>query len=205
MAVINLTNAAANAVIMSVINDIDADGTAGTVKVYNGTIAVSPETAIGAQVLLSEHTLSYPCVAAKTVTTASWAASVSTYTITAHGLTVGARVKFSGFTPSGYNGEYTVTAVTANTIDVAETSDPGVYSSGSVAVCVDLATVAFDTIADDTSANAGGTATWARFADSSGDAVMDVDAGEGSEALVFNTALIVISTTVSVDSFTLSV
>ena len=203
MAIVNLTNALANELLMSVINDVNS-GTAGTVKVYTTPMPSSPDDA-PTGTLLSTHNLSDPPIAALTVSTTSWSGSVSTYTITGHTLTVGARVVFSGFDPVGYDGEYTVTAAPSNTIDVAETSDPGAYISGSDCLAIDLATVSFDTIADDTSADAGGDPIWARIADSAGNAVVDVDAGVGSEFLVFNTGTISINANVAIDSLTLTV
>ena len=204
MAIVNLTNALANELLMSVINDVNS-GTAGTVKVYTTPMPSSPDDA-PTGTLLSTHNLSDPPIAALTVTTASWTSNVSTYTITTHGLTEGARVVFSGFTPVGYDGEYTVSAIPdANNIDVVETTDPTAYSSGSECLAIDLATVSFDTIADDTSADAGGDPIWARIADSAGNAVVDVDAGVGSEFLVFNTGTISINANVAIDSLTLTV
>lgn len=64
----------------------------------------------------------------KAVTGATWLSSVSTFTCTGHGIPVGAKVTVAGVTPSGYNGDYTVTAVTENTFSVADASDPGSFS-----------------------------------------------------------------------------
>lgn len=206
MAELNLSNAYANRALMEVINAIDADGTAATIKVYNETLPATPETGITTETLLAELVMSYPCVAEETVTTASWTGSVSTYSIAAHTIAVGARVKFEGFTPTGYNGEYTVTAIAAGTIDVAETSDPGAYSSGSSCVVADVSTFSFDSITDDSSANASGTIGWARVVDGGGTNVaMDVDAGVGSETLIFTAASTIINKAVSIDTFTISV
>ena len=84
MAIINLTNAAANAAIMSVINDIDADGTEGTLKVYTTPMPASPDAA-ATGTLLSEHTLTYPCLVKQTLTgTPSWAGGSATFTDTGH-------------------------------------------------------------------------------------------------------------------------
>ena len=68
----------------------------------------------------------------RTVSTASWATNVITYTTSAaHGLGVGARVRVTGISPSGYNGSYvTVTGTTGSTVKVANTTDPGAFSSG---------------------------------------------------------------------------
>lgn len=59
-------------------------------------------------------------------------------------------------------------------------------------------------ISDDTSANATGTATWARVFDDSTTCVMDMDAGTGSESLVLNSASITAGQNVSVTSFTIT-
>ena len=67
----------------------------------------------------------------QTVSGASWAANVSTVTVT--GVTdvdVGDWVLVEGVTPSGYNGVYKVTAVATNSVSWAELSDPGAFSSG---------------------------------------------------------------------------
>lgn len=72
--------------------------------------------------------------AAKTITAASWSASVATYTSTAHGYAVGDLVKVAGITPSGYNVTAgLITTIAANTFTIAVTSDPGAYSSGGTA------------------------------------------------------------------------
>jgi hypothetical protein len=69
--------------------------------------------------------------ASKTLTAATWASSVATYTSTAHGYAVGDLVKVAGITPSGYNvAAGAITAVTTNTFDLAVTSNPGAYTSG---------------------------------------------------------------------------
>lgn len=63
----------------------------------------------------------------KTLTVATWLASVATYTTsTAHGYAVGTYVTIAGVTPSGYNGYYYVTSVpTSTTFTVAIAVDPG--------------------------------------------------------------------------------
>lgn len=62
-----------------------------------------------------------------TITAASWASSVSTYTTSAaHGYAVGNYVTIAGMTPSGYNGWYYITTVpTTTTFTVANTVNPG--------------------------------------------------------------------------------
>lgn len=68
----------------------------------------------------------------RTISTASWSTGVATYTTSAaHGLAVGARVRITGISPSGYNViGVTTTGTTGSTVKVAITSDPGSYSSG---------------------------------------------------------------------------
>lgn len=64
------------------------------------------------------------------ITTASWAANVSTYTVSlaAHSLVVGDTVVIENMLPSGYNGTYKITAIAATTFSVAQLSDPGTFS-----------------------------------------------------------------------------
>lgn len=61
-------------------------------------------------------------------------------------------------------------------------------------------------ISDDASADATGTASWARIADSNGLTVFDVDvtATGGGGGMEFNTVSFVIAKTISVSSFTIS-
>lgn len=206
MAIINLTNAAANAAIMSVINDIDADGTEGTLKVYTTPMPASPDAA-ATGTLLSEHTLTYPCLVKQTLTgTPSWAGGSATFTDTGHSVLVDDRIVVVDTTSNLYDGEYTVATVPdANTFTVVMADPGGSPATAGTYTAVSVAVATFDAITDDSSANANGTAFWARIADNSGDAVVDVDAGEATESLVFNTAVIEISTNVAIDSFTLSV
>lgn len=73
----------------------------------------------------------------KIITNASWAASVSTFTITGHGYTTGAIVQIEDVTPSGYNGIYKVASTpTADTFTVADAVDPGTYTSGGTCYCL---------------------------------------------------------------------
>lgn len=69
---------------------------------------------------------------AVTITGASWAAGVATYTTSAnHTLAVGDKDVISGITPSGYNGTFIVSAVgSPTTFSVPMAVDPGVYTSG---------------------------------------------------------------------------
>ena len=57
-------------------------------------------------------------------------------------------------------------------------------------------------ISSDTSADATGTATWARIADSTGTTVMDVTVGTSGDDINFNTVSFVTGATVSITSLT---
>ena len=67
-----------------------------------------------------------------TVTTASWSASVATYTMAStFGTRVGEYITITGVSPSGYNvANAIITAITSTTISIAMASDPGAYSTG---------------------------------------------------------------------------
>jgi len=64
------------------------------------------------------------------ITAASWAANVVTFTASGHGLTTGRMVNVKGVTPSAYNGDYIVTGVSGTQFTAALASDPGTYTSG---------------------------------------------------------------------------
>jgi len=59
------------------------------------------------------------------VSAISWAAGTVTVTQAGHGYSTGDKIRLSGFTPSGYNGEYTITVTGANNYTYALSSDPG--------------------------------------------------------------------------------
>ncbi len=61
-----------------------------------------------------------------------------------------------------------------------------------------------NSISDDTSAAATGTATWFRITDSSGDFIMDGDVGTSGSDLNLNSVAITIGGTVSVTSFVIT-
>lgn len=66
-----------------------------------------------------------------TITAASWAASVATLTIGAHGYGVNSKISVVDALPSGYNGkQFTVTSFTSTTVSFTMASDPGAYVSG---------------------------------------------------------------------------
>lgn len=77
-------------------------------------------------------------------------------------------------------------------------SDPMGTESGGVLTAA--------SITEDSSANAGGTATWARIVDSTGAAVMDVDVTSttGTGAIKLNTVTIVANGPIRVDSCTIT-
>lgn len=64
---------------------------------------------------------------ATAITAVTWSSGTATYTMAAvpAGIAVGDQVSFAGFTPSGYNGDFAVTAVTGTTISVAMATNPG--------------------------------------------------------------------------------
>lgn len=67
-------------------------------------------------------------------------------------------------------------------------------------------TLTMSSITNDTTADATGTATWARIADSSGTTIMDIDvsATGGSGALQLNTTAIVQNGPISITAFTVT-
>lgn len=71
-----------------------------------------------------------------TITGATWAAGVATYTTSAtHDMLVGQPVTVTGITPSGYNvTDEFITDITDDTFKVAIASDPGSYTSGGSAI-----------------------------------------------------------------------
>lgn len=66
----------------------------------------------------------------KSITNASWAGSVATYTSAGHGYSTNQIVAIYGITPSGYNVTGKITGTTTDTFTVAMTSNPGSYTSG---------------------------------------------------------------------------
>lgn len=69
-----------------------------------------------------------------TVTAASWASGVATYTVAStRGLRVGEEMTISGSTPTGYNlANAPITELTATTVKFAMAVNPGAWTSGSV-------------------------------------------------------------------------
>lgn len=66
-------------------------------------------------------------------------------------------------------------------------------------------TLTFSAITQDSSADATGTATWARIADSTGTTIFDCDAGTSGTTIILNTASIVAGGPISITSATLSI
>ena len=129
-----ITNAVASAACDAIVDAIDGGPSAGTIKVYTGTIPTDADTAIGAQTLLATLTFSDPAFGAAS------------------------------------NGVATASSITS-----------------------------------DTSADATGTAAWARIATSAGTTVMDVTVGTSGEDINFNTVSFVTGATVSITALTVTV
>ena len=132
MATIKLSTAVGNSVLDAINTALNAGSGAALIRIYNGTMPASPNTAITTETLLAELTCSDPA-----------APSANTKTLT------------------------------------------------------------FSTITQDASANATGTASWARLVDSSGTAVCDVDitVTGGGGFLQMNTTSIVVGGPVLISSF----
>lgn len=120
---VKLSLEARTALAQALIDQIDAGGAAGVLKIYDGVQPTGPDIPVTSQNVLSEHTLSYPC----------------------------------------------------------GTAENGVLT--------------FGPIAEDSFANATGTATWARIYDSNGNAVADASITQvgGGGDLQMNTVNIVIN------------
>jgi hypothetical protein len=68
------------------------------------------------------------------ITAASWLAGNITYTIPGHVFQPGGVIFIEGMTPSGYNGQFTVSSTTQTTVTVAAAVNPGVATVLGVAV-----------------------------------------------------------------------
>jgi hypothetical protein len=134
MAVTKINATTRQSMANAVIAQIDAGTGPATLKFYTGTMPATPETAIGAQVLLGTLTC----------------------------------------------------------------SDPSATTTAGV--------ITFAAITQDSSADASGTAAWARLADSAGVAVMDFDVTNtaGTGAIKINTTTIVSGGPIAMDSFTIT-
>lgn len=66
-------------------------------------------------------------------------------------------------------------------------------------------TLTFSSITQDSSADASGTATFARIADNSGDTIFDCDVGTSGATINLNTTTIVAGGPIAITSFTISI
>ena len=101
-----------------------------------------------------------------------------------------------------YDGTQPTTPETAITSQVLlgtlTCTDPaGAAASGGV--------LTFSTITEDSAADATGTATWARVADSNGVAVFDCDVGTTGTTIVLNSTSIVTGGPIRITSFTITI
>lgn len=97
---------------------------------------------------------------------------------------------FSGTRPATGGAETTKLAELALSATAAPAASGGVLT--------------FSSISDDTSADATGTASWARFTTSGGGAVVDMDVATSGSDLNFDSVSFVAGGTVSVTSFTIT-
>ena len=120
------------AAFLSVLSDTSAAHNAGIVNVqsytsgsavHNPTVDFSADWYVDVVLTSADET-------AKTITGATWAGGVATFTATAHTLATGDKTTVAGVTPSGYNGVHIVTVLNANTFTAPIASDPGTYTSG---------------------------------------------------------------------------
>ncbi len=65
-----------------------------------------------------------------TITAASWASDIVTFTAPEHGLAVGNSIVVSGVTPAGYNRTYVVLSADTDSFTAALTMNPGAYTGG---------------------------------------------------------------------------
>lgn len=77
-------------------------------------------------------------------------------------------------------------------------ADPAMSAAGS-------GSISFASITQDSSADASGTATWARFADSAGNTVFDCDVGTSGATLNLNTTTIVAGGPIQITSASLTI
>ncbi len=96
------------------------------VPLPRGLRSVSPALTVGSDGQI------IPVAAGPTLTVESalYADNAVTLQVTAHGFVVGDRISVQGVTPSTYNGLYTVSSRTDNSLTFSVVSDPGSYSSG---------------------------------------------------------------------------
>lgn len=132
-----ISNAAAKAACDAIVDLIDGGAAAGTAKLYTGTQATDPDTAVGAQTLLGTLTFSDPA--------------------------------FGNAADANPGGRATASSITS-----------------------------------DSSADATGTATWFRTADSNAVAVMDGSVGTSGADMNLNTTSIVSGAEIAITSWTVT-
>lgn len=134
MATVHLVGSLKDDMLTQVKNRIDAGSAGGTVKIYTGSMPISPSVSVTTQVLLGTLMFSDPCA-----------------------------------------------TITSNTL-------------------------VFSTITPDSLADNDGTATWARIADSDGNAVMDVDVSTttGSGSIKLNTTAVKAGGPISITAMVIS-
>ncbi len=71
----------------------------------------------------------------KTITAGSFANRTATVTVGAHNFDVGSDIAISGVDPVGFNGDFTITAVTADTVSYDLDTDPGAFVTGGLLHC----------------------------------------------------------------------
>jgi len=92
------------------------------------------------------------------------------------------------------------TAVSSQTLLAELTfADPNAFGSAA------SGSATANTITSDTSADASGTASWARIEDASGNVVFDVDVGTSNATIILSTVNIVAGQTIAVSSGTISI
>jgi hypothetical protein len=82
----------------------------------------SPATGVLSATIDTPFTISNPNVISRALTSLSSSSGVATATLVNHGIPVGRYVTISGGTPSGYNGNFLVTAATKDTFSFTVTS-----------------------------------------------------------------------------------
>jgi hypothetical protein len=96
-----ISNAAAKAACDAIVDLIDGGAGAGLLRIYDGTQATDPDTAIGAQVLLAELTLSDPAFGAAADAAPGGRATASAITTDASANATGTATWFRVVTSAG--------------------------------------------------------------------------------------------------------
>ena len=202
-----------NILLMGIVNAIDAVNDFGSVDIYETPKPTNSDTAIAAQVQLTDTlNLANPCVAQTSLTTTapSWSGGSATYTATAHGRAVDDRIVVTNCDVAGYNGEFTIDTVpNANSFTVVMSDPGGAPTVVGEYKAVGGGTLTFDTLTDETSALDTKVAAWGRiYADSPGtfaNRVFDADVNvTGGGEIEFNTVNFVLSKVVSMSALTIA-